>query len=109
MLYYFFKYLDQAIDFPGAGIFEYISFRAGAAVITSLVISLLFGKRLINFLKKKQVGETIRDLGLDGQMEKQGTPTMGGLIILGAILVPTLLFAKLDNIYIIMILITTVW
>ena len=109
MLYYFFKYLDQAIDFPGAGIFEYISFRAGAAVITSLVISLLFGKRLINFLKKKQVGETIRDLGLDGQMEKQGTPTMGGLIILGAILLPTLLFAKLDNIYIIMILITTVW
>ncbi|MFA5477752.1 MAG: phospho-N-acetylmuramoyl-pentapeptide-transferase [Bacteroidales bacterium] len=109
MLYYFFKYLDQAIDFPGAGIFEYISFRAGAAVITSLVISLLFGKQLINFLKKKQVGETIRDLGLDGQMEKQGTPTMGGLIILGAILVPTLLFAKLDNIYIIMILITTVW
>lgn len=109
MLYYFFKYLDQVIDFPGAGIFEYISFRAGAAVITSLVITMLFGKRLINFLKKKQVGETIRDLGLDGQMEKQGTPTMGGLIILGAILVPTLLFAKLDNIYIIMILITTVW
>jgi phospho-N-acetylmuramoyl-pentapeptide-transferase len=109
MFYYLFKYLNQAFDFPGAGIFEFISFRAGAAVITSLVISLLFGKQLINFLKKKQVGESIRDLGLDGQMEKQGTPTMGGLIILGAILIPTLLFAKLDNIYIIMILITTVW
>ncbi|NCA85113.1 MAG: phospho-N-acetylmuramoyl-pentapeptide-transferase [Clostridia bacterium] len=109
MLYYIFKYLQQVFDFPGAGIFEYISFRAGAAVITSLVISLLFGKQLINYLKKKQVGESIRDLGLDGQMEKQGTPTMGGLIILGAILVPTLLFAKLDNIYIIMIIITTVW
>ncbi|HZK08286.1 MAG TPA: phospho-N-acetylmuramoyl-pentapeptide-transferase [Bacteroidales bacterium] len=109
MLYYLFKYLHQVFDFPGAGMFEYISFRAGAAVITSLVISLVFGKQLINFLKKKQVGESIRDLGLDGQMEKQGTPTMGGLIILTAILVPTLLFAKLDNIYIIMILVTTVW
>ncbi len=109
MLYYLFGYLDRAFDIPGAGVFQYISFRAGMAVITSLVISLLFGKRLINYLKRKQVGETIRDLGLHGQMEKQGTPTMGGLIILGAILLPTLLFAKLDNIYIIMILITTVW
>jgi len=109
MLYYLFEYLDQSMDFPGAGMFQYISFRAGLAVITSLIISLLFGKRLINFLRKKQVGETVRDLGLEGQMEKQGTPTMGGLIILGAILIPTLLFAKLDNIYIIIILISTVW
>jgi phospho-N-acetylmuramoyl-pentapeptide-transferase len=109
MLYYLFAYLDQNFDLPGAGMFQYISFRAGMAVITSLVISLLFGKRLINYLKRKQVGESIRDLGLEGQMEKQGTPTMGGLIILGAILIPTLLFAKLENIYVIIILITTIW
>lgn len=109
MLYYLFEYLERIFDLPGAGMFQYISFRSGMAVITSLIISLLFGKSLINFLKKKQVGETIRDLGLSGQLEKQGTPTMGGLIILGAILLPTLLFAKLDNIYIIIILITTVW
>lgn len=109
MLYYLFGYLDRAIDFPGAGMFQYISFRAGLAIITSLIISLIFGKRLINFLKRKQVGETIRDLGLSGQKEKQGTPTMGGLIILGAILIPTFLFAKLDNIYIIIILISTIW
>lgn len=109
MLYYLFAYLERNFDLPGAGMFEFISFRAGMAVITSLIISLLFGKRLINYLKKKQVGESIRDLGLHGQMEKQGTPTMGGLIILGAILVPTLLFAKLQNIYIIIILITTIW
>ncbi len=109
MLYYLFAYLQKAFDFPGAGMFEYISFRAGMAVITSLIISMLFGKQLINFLKKQQVGESIRDLGLEGQMEKQGTPTMGGLIILGAILIPTLLFAKLENIYIIIILITTLW
>ncbi|MCF8365694.1 MAG: phospho-N-acetylmuramoyl-pentapeptide-transferase [Bacteroidales bacterium] len=109
MLYYLFAYLERSFDFPGAGMFEYISFRAGMAVITSLVISLLFGKQLISFLKKKQVGESIRDLGLEGQMEKQGTPTMGGLIILGAILVPTLLFAKLHNIYVIIILISTIW
>ena len=109
MLYYLFEYLDKVWEFPGAGMFQYISFRAGMAVITSLIISLLFGKRLINFLRSKQVGETVRDLGLEGQMEKQGTPTMGGLIILGAILIPTLLFAKLNNIYIIIILISTVW
>lgn len=109
MLYYLFAYLEQNFDLPGAGMFEYISFRAGMAVITSLVISLLFGKRLINHLKNKLVGESIRDLGLEGQMEKQGTPTMGGLIILGAILIPTLLFAKLENIYVIIILITTIW
>ncbi len=109
MLYYLFDYLDKTFDFPGAGVFQYISFRAAMAVITSLVISLLFGKSLINFLKKKQVGETVRDLGLDGQKEKQGTPTMGGLIILGSILIPTLLFAKLNNIYIILMLFATLW
>jgi len=109
MFYYLFTYLDEAFNIPGAGVFQYISFRAAAAVITSLIISLLFGKRLIILLNRKQVGETIRDLGLEGQLEKQGTPTMGGLIILGAILVPTLLFAKLDNIYIVVMLFTTVW
>lgn len=109
MLYYIFEYLDKTIDLPGAGVFQYISFRAAMAVITSLVISLIFGKSLIRYLHKKQVGETVRDLGLDGQKQKQGTPTMGGLIILGSILVPTLLFAKLDNIYIIMMLVSTVW
>lgn len=109
MLYYLFTFLDKTYDIPGAGVFQYISFRAALAVITSLTISLLFGKSLINLLKKKQVGETVRDLGLSGQKEKQGTPTMGGLIILGAIIIPTLLFAKLNNIYIILILFTTVW
>lgn len=109
MLYYLFEYLDKVLDFPGAGIFQYISFRAGLSVITSLIISLIIGKRIIRYLQKKQVGETVRDLGLHGQIEKQGTPTMGGLIILGAILIPTLLFAKLHNVYIILMLITTVW
>ena len=109
MFYYLFTYLDNAFDVPGAGVFQYISFRAAAAIITSLIISLLFGKSLISLLKRKQVGESIRDLGLDGQMEKQGTPTMGGLIILGAIFIPTILFAKLDNIYIILMLFTTLW
>jgi len=109
MLYYLFGYLDKTFDFPGAGLFQYISFRAGMAVITSLIISMLFGKTLIQYLHKKQISETVRDLGLDGQTEKQGTPTMGGLIILGAILIPTLLFAQILNIYIIVILISTVW
>lgn len=109
MLYYLFEYLDKAFNFPGAGVFQYISFRAAMAVITSLCISLLFGKDLIKVLKRKQIGETIRDLGLEGQIEKQGTPTMGGLIILGAILIPTLLFAKLDNIYVLLIIFATIW
>ncbi len=109
MLYYLFDFLDKSYDFPGAGMFHYISFRAALAVITSLTISMLFGKSLINYLRQKQVGETVRDLGLEGQKEKQGTPTMGGLIILGAIVIPTLLFAKLNNIYIILILVTTIW
>lgn len=109
MLYYIFKYLNEVYSMPGSGVFEYLSFRAAMAVITSLIISLLFGNRWINYLNKKQVGETIRDLGLEGQLEKQGTPTMGGLIIIASILIPALLFAKLDNIYIIMMLFTTVW
>ena len=109
MLYYLFDWLDSSFDFPGAGVFQYISFRAACAVITSLLITIVFGKKLINFLRKKQVGETVRDLGLEGQKAKEGTPTMGGLIILAAILIPTLLFAKLDNIYVIIMLITTIW
>ncbi len=109
MFYYLFKYLDVAFNFPGAGVFEYLSFRAALAIITSLIISLLFGKRWIAFLNRKQVGETIRDLGLEGQLEKQGTPTMGGLIILTSIVVPVILFAKLDNIYIILMIFTTIW
>jgi phospho-N-acetylmuramoyl-pentapeptide-transferase len=109
MLYYLFTYLDKHFDIPGAGLFQFITFRTTLAVIVSLIISLLMGKRLIDFLHKKQVGETIRDLGLEGQSEKKGTPTMGGLIILSAIIIPTLLFAKLTNVYIILMLITTVW
>jgi phospho-N-acetylmuramoyl-pentapeptide-transferase len=109
MLYYLFDYMDKIWDVPGAGMFRYISFRAGMAVFTSLLISLIFGKKLIDKLRNKQVGELVRDLGLQGQNEKQGTPTMGGLIILSAIIIPTLLFAKLHNIYIILILFATIW
>lgn len=109
MLYYLFTYLDKTFDFPGAQVFQYISFRAGAAVLTSLLITLVFGKRWINYLNKKQVGETVRDLGLEGQIEKQGTPTMGGLIIIAAIVIPALLFTKLDNTYIILMIFTTIW
>lgn len=107
MLYYLFEYLNQ-MDVPGAGVFQYITFRTAASVIVSLLISMVFGKRIIALLHRKQVGETVRDLGLDGQNQKQGTPTMGGLIILASILIPTLLFAKLDNIYIVLMLISTV-
>lgn len=109
MFYYLFEYLDKVFDLPGAGVFQYISFRAAMAVITSLIISLLFGKSIINYLQKKQVGESIRDLGLHGQMEKQGTPTMGGLIIIGASLLPVLLFARLDNVYILLMIFTIIW
>jgi phospho-N-acetylmuramoyl-pentapeptide-transferase len=109
MLYYLFDFLDKRFDFPGAGVFQYISFRASLAIITSLVISMLFGKRIIDFLRKQQVGETVRDLGLEGQIQKQGTPTMGGLIILGSILIPTLLFAKLHNVYIVLMICSTIW
>jgi phospho-N-acetylmuramoyl-pentapeptide-transferase len=108
MLYSLFQYLDQ-MNVPGAGVFEFISFRAGMAAVVSLIISLVFGKKIIAFLLKQQVGETVRDLGLAGQKEKQGTPTMGGLIILSAILIPTLLFAKLSNPYIILLIVATVW
>jgi phospho-N-acetylmuramoyl-pentapeptide-transferase len=108
MLYYLFQYLDS-IDFPGAGVFQYISFRAAMAVITSLIITLVLGKRIINYLRYKQVGETIRDLGLAGENQKKGTPTMGGLMILAGILIPTLLFAKIGNIYIVLMIITTIW
>jgi len=109
MFYYLFNFLDKQFDFPGAGVFQYISFRAAMALIGSLIISLVFGKRIIHLLHKKQVGETVRDLGLQGQLEKKGTPTMGGLIILSAIVIPTLLFAKLHNVYIILMLVSTVW
>ncbi len=109
MLYYFFEYLENTYDLPGAGLFRYTSFRAGAGVILALMIVILFGNRLISSLKRLQIGETVRDLGLEGQKEKEGTPTMGGLIIILAILVPTLLFAKIDNIYIIVMLASTLW
>ncbi|MCC5920165.1 MAG: phospho-N-acetylmuramoyl-pentapeptide-transferase [Cyclobacteriaceae bacterium] len=109
MFYYIFTYLDQKIDLIGAGVFQYISFRAGMAAVLSLLITIFFGKRLINLLRKKQVGESVRDLGLEGQKEKQGTPTMGGLIIIAAIIIPTLLFARLDNIYIILLIVSTLW
>ncbi|MCE3258565.1 MAG: phospho-N-acetylmuramoyl-pentapeptide-transferase [Bacteroidetes bacterium] len=109
MLYYLFQYLDKAFDFPGAGVFQYISFRAALALIFSLIISLLFGKRIIEFIRRKQIGETIRELGLEGQKQKGGTPTMGGIIIIAAIIIPTLLFAKVLNVYILLMLITTVW
>ena len=108
MLYYVFEYLND-LNFPGAGAFQYITTRAAFAIILSLIISMILGKRIIKMLHRLQVGETVRDLGLEGQIEKAGTPTMGGLLILAAILIPTVLFAKLDNIYIIMLLVSTVW
>lgn len=109
MLYYLFDYLDKQFDLLGAGVFKYISFRAGMAAAISLLITIIFGKSLINYLKKRQVGEEIRELGLEGQTAKRGTPTMGGLIIIAAILVPTLLFARLDNVYVILLITATVW
>lgn len=109
MLYYLFQYLESQFSIPGASVFQFITFRAAAAFILSLLISAIYGKRIIRFLQKKQVGESIRDLGLEGQVQKAGTPTMGGIIIILATLIPALLLAKLDNIYIIILLITTVW
>jgi phospho-N-acetylmuramoyl-pentapeptide-transferase len=109
MLYYLFMYLKKEFDFPGAGVFQYISFRAACAIILSLVISLVFGGRIIKYLRKKQIGETVRDLGLEGEKAKQGTPTMGGFIILSGILIPTLLFARLLNVYVLIMIVTTVW
>lgn len=108
MLYYLFDYLDK-LDFPGAGMFQFISFRSALAVLTSLVISLLVGKKIILYLQKKQIGETIRELGLQGQMEKKGTPTMGGIIIIASIIIPTLLFCDIKNVYILLMIITTLW
>lgn len=109
MFYYLFTYLKEEIDLIGAGVFQYISFRAGMAALLSLIITITFGKNLINLLQRKQVGESIRDLGLTGQMEKKGTPTMGGIIIILAIILPTLLFSRIGNIYVILILIATLW
>jgi len=109
MLYYLFEYLREEFQMPGANVFQYISFRAAMAIITSLLISMVFGKNLIEILRKRQVGESIRDLGLDGQIQKKGTPTMGGIIIIGSILIPVLLFAKLNNIYVMLMVFTTIW
>jgi phospho-N-acetylmuramoyl-pentapeptide-transferase len=109
MLYYLFEYLEQQFQFPGASLFGFLTFRAAVAIILSLLISTIFGKRIIRFLQKQQVGETIRDLGLEGQVEKAGTPTMGGIIIILATLIPVLLLAKLENIYIILLIVTTLW
>ena len=109
MLYHFFDYIDQEFDLFGVGVFQYISFRAGLAVLISLLITITFGQRLISLLKAFQLGESIRDLGLSGQMEKQGTPTMGGIIILLGIIIPTLLFADLTNIYIFLLIISAIW
>ncbi len=109
MLYYLFDFLEKNYQVPGASLFEFITFRAALAVITSLLIATVWGKKIIRILQRKQMGETIRDLGLEGQVEKAGTPTMGGLIIILATLIPVLLFAKLDNIYVIMLIVTTLW
>jgi len=109
MLYYLFDFLDKHYQIPGAGLFEFISFRSAMAIILSLAISTIYGKKIINYLLKKQVGESVRDLGLKGQSEKAGTPTMGGLIIIISTLIPVLLFAKLDNIYVILLIVTTLW
>ena len=109
MLYYLFDWLDRTFDFSGAGVFQYISFRASMAAITSLLIMLFCGKPFIRFIKRKSIGETVRSLGLEGQKEKEGTPTMGGLLIISAIIIPTLLFAKLDNVYVLSMLVTTLW
>lgn len=109
MIYHLFDILQQKYDLPGAGLFQYLSFRAALAVLTSLLLSTLYGKKVIYMLQKKQIGETIRDLGLEGQMQKKGTPTMGGLIIIGSLLIPTLLFGDLTNIYIQLMILTTVW
>jgi phospho-N-acetylmuramoyl-pentapeptide-transferase len=108
MLYYLFKYLHE-LHVPGAGVFSYISFRSAMAVITSLIISLLIGKRIIEYLQVKQIGELVRDLGLEGQYQKKGTPSMGGIIILASIIIPVILFARLDNVYVILMIVTTIW
>jgi phospho-N-acetylmuramoyl-pentapeptide-transferase len=109
MLYYIFQYLDKAFNLPGAGVFQYITFRSALAFILSLLIATIYGKKIINFLRNQQVGETVRELGLDGQTQKAGTPTMGGIIIILATLIPVFLLAKLNNIYVILLIVTTLW
>lgn len=109
MLYYLFDLLEDQFDFPGAGVFQYISFRAGAAIIISLFISMFFGKMVINWLRKKQIGESVRDLGLAGQLEKQGTPTMGGVLIIGSVVIPVLLLGDLCNVYVQLLLFSIIW
>ena len=109
MLYYLFDYIERNFNLPGAGVFQYISFRAGMAAVLSLLITITFGKRIIEFIQRQQIGESIRDLGLEGQMQKKGTPTMGGVIIIAGILIPTFLMCKLDNVYVILLIITTIW
>lgn len=109
MLYYLFEYLHKVLNIPGTGVFQYITFRSALALIISLLLSTIFGKRIINFLRNQQVGETVRELGLEGQSQKAGTPTMGGLIIIIATLIPVLLLTKLNNIYIILLIVTTIW
>ena len=109
MFYHLFRHLDAAYNIPGSGMFQYISFRSVLAIILALLIVIVFGRSVIDFLRRKQIGEEIRDLGLEGQLQKRGTPTMGGIIILLAILVPMLLLGKLDNIYVQLMLVSTVW
>jgi phospho-N-acetylmuramoyl-pentapeptide-transferase len=109
MLYPIFDYLDSVLDIPGTGVFRYISFRAGMAALFSLIITITFGSSIINWIRKKQIGETVRDLGLEGQAAKKGTPTMGGMMIIAGIVIPTLLFANLNNVYIILLLVSTIW
>jgi len=109
MLYYLFEFLEDKFDLIGAGVFQYISFRAGAAMILSLLIALIYGKKMIRFLRVKQIGESVRDLGLEGQMQKKGTPTMGGLLIIMCVLLPTVLLAQIHNVYILLMLLSTIW
>jgi phospho-N-acetylmuramoyl-pentapeptide-transferase len=109
MLYYLFEFLEYSYNFPGSGLYQYISFRAAIAMITSLTFSLVFGQKIIAYLANLQIGESIRDLGLEGQKEKTGTPTMGGLIIIFSTIIPVIFIAKLENIYIIILLITSIW
>jgi phospho-N-acetylmuramoyl-pentapeptide-transferase len=109
MLYYLFEYLDKTLDVPGTGMFQYITFRSALAFMLSLLLSTIYGKKVVNFLRKQQIGETVRELGLTGQNEKKGTPTMGGIIIIFATLIPVFLFAKLQNVYILLLIVTTLW
>ncbi|KAA5532834.1 phospho-N-acetylmuramoyl-pentapeptide-transferase [Paenimyroides baculatum] len=109
MLYYLLKYLDSMFDFPGSALYQFITFRSGMAFILSLLVSTLFGKKIINYLRRQQIGETVRELGLEGQNEKAGTPTMGGIIIIMATLIPVLLLARLENIYVLVLILTTIW